>query len=122
MAKVEVTGTVSRVFASAGFSVRESFQKRDGGTVTRYWNVFLPDGEPVRVALDDTVKVTGLLQTEVSKRDPRYVDQKVSNATVEVTAAPARTYDEPPPPDEEPWAPQDTWQTTPIPPDEDTPF
>lgn len=126
MANVIVEGTVSKVFASRGFSIRESFNKRDGGTVTRYWNVFVPDGQPVHVTVDDHVKANGLLQTEVSKRDARYVDHKVSNATVEIIDAPAHTWgnEEPPPatePPEDPWANTHQWETVTIP-AEDVPF
>lgn len=134
MAQVTVEGTVSKVFASRGFSLRETFEKRDGGTITRYWNVFVPDGAPVTVTPDETVKVTGLLQTEVSKRDTRYVDSKVSNATVERSGnahvphaaehGDSRNtdpvdYGTPP---EDPWANQHQWETAAIPDDSSTPF
>lgn len=120
MASTTVNGTVNRIFASKGFSVKETWSGRDGHSGTRYWSVFVPDGQPVTVAEGDTVKVSGLLGTKVSTRDARYVDHTVSNAVVEVTGdAPARDY-EPAPPSEDPWATQHQWETTPIP--DETPF
>jgi hypothetical protein len=127
MASTTVQGTVNRVFASKGFSLREEWSGRDGGTFKRFWSVFVPDGQPVTVAEGEAVKVTGMLQTEVSKSNPIYVDHKVSNATIERSGnAPVPpTTEHPDPrddtPPEDPWA-ERGWPVTPIPNDETTPF
>jgi hypothetical protein len=100
MATTTVQGTVSRIYASRGFSLKETWNKRDGGTGTRYWSVFVPDGQPVTAVIDSRVKVSGMLAAEVSSKDARYVDYKVSNATVETIGAPAPAAD-----------PVDAWPT-----------
>lgn len=119
MAHATVRGVVSRINSNGiGFSVKESWPKRDGTEAHRYWSVFLPDNVPVEVIAGDEVTVTGQLRTAVSKRDARYVDHTISNARVEVTRQNGPRSWEPPvddvPPDD-PYADGPAWSVAPIP-------
>lgn len=127
MASATVTGTVSRINQNGiGFGVKETWPSREGREATRYWSVWMPEDQPVTVAVGDRVKITGLLGTKVSTRDNRYVDHTVNRATVEVTAeATPHTWgstDSPVPQEtehtEDPGEP--SWVTASIP--EDKPF
>lgn len=133
MAKVEVQGVVERIHTKGtGFTVRESWARRDGsGESSRFWSCFMPDRAPLRVVVGDRVRVVGGLRTEVSTRNPRYVDHTVGNVAVEITQengprswgppSDSYTHDAPPPPTDADAPPVDGWNVAPIPGD-DTPW
>jgi hypothetical protein len=83
LAKVTVTGVVSRLNKSGnGFGVRE-VQEWSGNTRTTYWSVFPPRDAARAVVEGQEVTVSGFLGTKVSEKDGRFVDHTVNQAMVE---------------------------------------